>query len=256
MSIKRWKSQQITLFLTLIGLLFGGLGILKPLVTPGVASAIPLSSSRFLLAKFTLPSKGAPGDRRDAGTRNPFCSSEEVIALVPATNLGLTVAERPKFWFYVPYSENRELEAEFSLTDKNNNEVYKQTFSLTDIPGIVSISLPETVSPLEVEQLYSWRFSVICNPNHEKNVLVSGGVERVPMNFTLKSQLEGKNSRESIAVYAENGLWFDALTTLAELRRADFQDKALNDDWVELLQQVNLTEINDKPLVECCTAGF
>lgn len=215
MNRKKWQAKPITLFLTVTGLFCGGVGIFKPLVTPTIASAISLNQSRFLLAlNLRLPPKGAPGKRRGASTRDGYCSSdEEVIALVPGTNLGLTVAERPTFLVYVPYESNG-LEAEFSLKDREGNEVYQQIVALKNTPGIVKVRLPETVSPLDVEQLYSWRFSVRCNPsNRLDDAFVYGGVERMPMSSELESQLQDKNQRERIAVYAENGLWFDVLTT-------------------------------------------
>ncbi|PLZ80814.1 hypothetical protein CBP16_12415, partial [Fischerella thermalis WC217] len=39
--------------------------------------------------------------------------------------LGLTVAERPTFWFYVPYPPTNRLSVEFLLRDKEDNEVYR-----------------------------------------------------------------------------------------------------------------------------------
>lgn len=258
MNSKIWQSQQITIFLTLTSLLFGSIVIIKPLVTPRIASAIPLSQSRLLLAlNLELPPKGAPVKRRNhAGTRDGYCSSDqEVIALVPGTHLGLTVAERPTFWFHIPYETNI-LEAEFLLEDNKGNEIHRQIVSLKNTPGIIKVRLPEIVSPLEIKKRYRWNLSVICDPNNrlEGDVRVYGEVKRMPINSDLESQLKDKNQRERIAIYAENGLWFDALTTLAELRSANSQDKALNDDWADLLQQVNLAEINSKPLVKCCTS--
>lgn len=256
MKSKKWQAKPIILFLTATGLFLSSVGIFKPLVTPKIASALSLSQSRFMLAlKFLLPPKGSPGRRRHhGGSRDRYCASnQEVIALMPGTNLGLTIAERPTFWVYLPYESNQ-LEAEFSLEDKEGDKVYQQIITLRKTPGIVEINLPETLSPLDVEQLYRWRLSVICNPRNQlEDAFVYGGVERMLMSSDLESQLQNKNERERIAIYAEKGLWLDALTTLAKLRGANWQDQALEKDWVELLQQVGLAEISDKPLVDCCT---
>ncbi|NET62387.1 MAG: DUF928 domain-containing protein, partial [Symploca sp. SIO2E6] len=105
--------------------------------------------------------------------------------------------------------------------------------------------------------LYVWRLSVICNPdNRFDDDYVWGGVERVSMSFELKSQLKYKTKRERLKIYAENGLWFDVLTTLAELREVNVEDQELDEDWVEFLEQVQigLEEISDQPLVDCCTS--
>jgi len=256
MNSKKTPTKPIILGLTLASILLGGFGILEPLIKPKIAPAISLNQFRFQLAlKFRLPPKGAPGRRRHAGSRDGYCSSnEELIALMPGTNFGLTVAERPTFWFYIPYQSNG-LEAEFWLKDRKGNKIYQQIVALKNIPGIVKVSLPETVSSLEIEQLYSWRLSVICNrSDRDDDAFVWGGVERVSMSSELESQLKDKTEREHMKIYAENGLWFDVLTTLAELLSANSQDKALDEDWVELLQQVGLEEISSKPLVECCTS--
>ncbi|NEO48410.1 MAG: DUF928 domain-containing protein [Moorea sp. SIO4A3] len=241
----KWRLQQIV-----IGLTLSCLFSFEP--HPGIAVETIKPLTNFLKGlKFTLPPKGAPGKRRGAATRG--CSDQEFIALVPGTNFGLTTSERPTFWFYVPYADNRNIQAEFRLDDKELKEIYKEKFTLQNTPGIVKITLPETVLPLVTEDLYHWRFSVICQWVKLDDA-VSGGVERVSISSDLEKQLEGKNPRKRIAVYAQEGLWFDALTTLAEVRLANPQDKRLAQDWADLLEQVGLKEIESKPLVDCCTA--
>ncbi|NEP10509.1 MAG: DUF928 domain-containing protein [Symploca sp. SIO2C1] len=258
MNNKQSPTKPIILGLTLTSLLLGSLGILKALITPKIASAISLNQSPFQLAlKFRLPSKGTPGRRRGAGSREGYCSSnEKLIALIPETNFGLTVAERPTFWFYVPY-QSYKLEAEFLLEDNEGNKIDSQIVALNNTPGIIKITLPETLSPLEVERLYVWRLFMMCNPdNRLDDDYVWGGFERVSMSFELKSQLKFKTKRERLKIYAENGLWFDFLTTLAELREGNVEAQELDEDWVELWEQtqIGLEEISDKPLVDCCTS--
>ena len=232
-------------------------------VSQGTSTGAPTTVSQSPFSgevEFTLPARGAPGNRKGkrtgAATRDP-CSAfegenEPLTALVPGTNLGLTVTERPTFWFYVPYASNSRLSVEFFLKEREENELYKQTFPLTNTPGIVSIRLPETGSPLEVKKLYTWHFSVVCP---EAKVKVEGAVEKVSQLRSVSSQLEGATELERISFYAKNGLWFDTLTNLAELYRTNPQDKALKDNWANLWQDVGLEYITSKPLVSCCTSG-
>ncbi len=237
-----------------------GLAGLSVSKIPGIKPVVNPSSFQLAL-KFSLPSRGAPGSRsrKGAGVRGscpPLANpEEELTALVPGTNLGLTVSERPTFWFYVPYSSNNHLAVEFSLQDRDGkNLLYPQNFPLAGTPGIVSIPLPETVSPLEVGKLYHWRFTVICDPsNRLDDLTVEGGVERSLLTPELKSRLEKATPRERIAIYAENGLWFDALTNLVELRRTKPQDEALQQDWADLWREVRLEFITNKPIVPCCS---
>ena len=73
------------------------------------------------------------------------------------------------------------------------------------------------------------------------------------MNPTLMSQLKNATPRQRVTLYATNGFWHDALTTLAELRSANPGDATLSRDWVSLLHSVGLDAIATEPIIECCT---
>jgi hypothetical protein len=237
------------------------LSLLNPFRLPdNIQESIVSQFSQQLALRFNLPPRGAPGKRRSAGTRDCFPESvnqnDVLTALVPKTNLGLTIAERPTFWFYVPYASNSILSLEFSLLEQGK-AIYNQTFPLTGTPGIVSIRLPETVPPLAVEELYTWRFKVQanCQDGTTKYEEVDGKVKRVALSPQLKDELEKATPSERTALYAENGLWFDTLTTLIELRRTKPKDKELQTDWIDLLRVGTLEELMTKPIVSCCSAN-
>ncbi len=91
--------------------------------------------------KFTLPPKGAPGRRTDAASRSGCpVLSQPVTALVPPTNIGLTLAERPTFWFNIPYQPNSNSLRKFQLLDEEETVVY-ETFPGVETSGIVDINL-------------------------------------------------------------------------------------------------------------------
>ncbi|WP_332962542.1 DUF928 domain-containing protein [Microcoleus sp. ARI1-A5] len=50
--------------------------------------------------------------------------------------------------------------------------------------------------------------------------------------------------------YAKNGIWYDTLTTLAQMRRKAPDDPSLKAEWTQLLQSQKLESIADKPLVQ------
>lgn len=223
---------------------------------------------RFILPK--LPDTGAPGGRQGAGSRG---SSTPLTALVPEVkqtlgkgpgeNLavthvwGLTVAEYPTFWFYVPDLSTSIGSVEFVLQDQAGNEVYQTPVTLPERTGIVSLPLPSTAAPLEVGKMYHWYFKIYDNPQSPSDpiapVFVEGWVQRVSLNPTLKSQLAAATPQQRSALYAANGIWYDALTSLAELRLVEPEDAALTADWADLLQSVGLNEIASKPMLQCCT---
>ncbi len=208
---------------------------------------------------FTLPPKGAPGNREGAAGRDSctVVGKPPLTALVPGTNIGLTIAERPTFWFYVPYQANPRIPVEFSLTDDRENTVYKATFQLTATPGIVGINLPQNTPGLEIGKRYRWELKIVCDPaNLREFESVDGAVERVQLDESLKQKIERVNGRDRILLYAENGLWYDTLTNLIELRRQNPQDAQLTKDWEDLLRQspdIVLDKVVAQPVVSCCT---
>lgn len=207
--------------------------------------------------RFSLPAEGAPGYRGDAATRDT-CNDvgiSRLIALVPGTNLGLTIAERPTFWFYVSKQVKSTTPVEFMLVDEQENTVYQDRFEVTVSPGIIGIKLPQNVSALEIGKRYRWVLSVVCNPGNSREIAnVDGEVWRV-YKPELQQKLNRVSGRDHILLYAENGLWYDTLTNLIELRRQNPQDTQLAKDWEDLLRHpdIVLVQIVNELVVSCCT---
>jgi Domain of Unknown Function (DUF928)/NB-ARC domain len=226
--------------------------------------------------KYEPPLRGAPGNRGDASSRVPY----DFLAIVPATNFGLTVAEYPTFWLYVPTPPPSSIPLELVLRDEQQNAVYRTTFELNREAGIVSFRLPEAAPPLEIGKKYHWFF-------FWDKVARDSWIERVAMSPELESQLKNATPRKRIHLLAKNGLWYESFTELAEFRcqllsqleNATLQERTLiyaenglwyealielagmrekkpvatvDADWEALLQHplVRLGEIVSKPIVE------
>lgn len=189
---------------------------------------------------------GRPGRRAGGGSRGDCPSTDSPLtALMPVTNWGKTVAERPTFWFYVPYSPQQASSGEFVLQDEKYNDVYRTPLTLPGTPGFVSLSIPPTEAPLEINKWYRWYFKLYCGPQKSPDpVFVEGWVQRVAVTPALESQLETATLPKYI-VYANNLIWYDAL---AELRLTKPPNATLNDDWVKLLRGVDLEGLGREPI--------
>lgn len=199
-------------------------------------------------------------NRSDGGSRgcqdvaNQSTGSEQkaLTALVPvyqskdvSSVFGLTVSANPTLWFYVPY--NSQFPGEFVLYDGENKTVYKASFTLSGRSGVVKISLPSSVS-LEVDRQYQWYFKIYCQRG-QPPMSVSGKIKRVNFsNPALKSQLEKATLSDRISILAANGIWYDALTAAAEVRKTDPNDG----NWPSLLRQIDLSNIASEPILDCC----
>ncbi len=200
------------------------------------------------------PDIGEPGQRSEAGSRSCealACDSQKrLTALVPIYSnselvLGATSAPAPTFWFYIPYKQP--FPGKFVLQDKDGKLVYQTDVTLPQTPGVVSLSLPGAVAPLLIGKPYRW-FLKIYRKAQAPPAFVEGWIQRNSLNPVLKSQLEKATPRDRVALYAANGIWFEALSTAGVLRRRDPKDTS----WAALLQGVGLNDLATEPILECC----
>lgn len=169
---------------------------------------------------------------------------------------GLTTSERPTFWFYIPYTKDlSNSSAEFSLQDSTENDVYRNAIALPSKPSVIGISLPNTAASLEVDKTYRWHLKIHCNKEAASIPLyVEGNIKRINLDDRVIQQIEAANEpRQKIIIYAEKGIWFDALNMLAEIRISNYKDASVEEDWQSLLQSINLDNIATMPLMKLPT---
>lgn len=195
--------------------------------------------------------QGLPGRRVGGGTRGDCNFGEKTLtALIPKNNLGLTVADNPKLFFYVPQTSDSQV-VEFVLRDEADRQVYETTFKTTGTSGIISVSLPESapLKALKSGKKYHWYFSIICNAqDRASDVSIDGWIQKVEPSPSLASELEKVAPLERAALYAAADLWHEALTTLAQLRHSRPHDSTIAAKWEQLLQSAGLDNIAQESL--------
>ncbi len=200
---------------------------------------------------FQPPEQGVPGRREGGGTRGSSCPTS-TTALIPKSTMGRTVSAKPTFFYYVPIALNTTVQ--FELADERDKTIYKKSFQmLTNRAGIVSVSLGEDDnSPaLEVGKNYHWYFTIKCSTkNSQEDVLVSGWIHRMALAPTLKTELDRSDDRDrQLSILTQQGIWYEYLTTLAQLRLSSPSDDSLALKWSEMLSSVELGKISQAPLV-------
>ena len=163
----------------------------------------------------------------------------------PVTEPQLTVSARPTFLVYVPQTSAKAME--LKLEDSNGQDFYYTTLNLSSTPGIVSIQLPTNAPELEIGKDYKWLVSMVCGSGAPEDSFVDGSVRRIQADSTL-SQIERAKPLDKVALYAKNGVWFDAVANLAALRKAQPNDPQVASAWKELLQGAGLDAIANAPL--------
>lgn len=219
------------------------------LITPmAIAQNIPDFSGR-----------GRPGNRVSAASRGG-CPTPDIrmmpLAPVGVNYGGRTIDAQPTFWVYIPYALDANSPVTFIITDEEDNDLYRSTFTTVAPAGIYGIEVPDSVELLE-ERYYDWHVWVYCDDPNQQNVpsFASGWVQRVAPPDTLDhAGVSEMSPVEQSQVYADHLLWYDALTPLGEVLQADKTSTLAHAALVNLfgLPSVQLDEYADQSVVPCC----
>jgi Domain of Unknown Function (DUF928) len=145
---------------------------------------------------------------------------------------GKMTAANPTLWFYMPYDKTSKLTASFTLNGITT------PVTLPDKPGFIPVSVSSRPHlKLEVGQSYPWSLTVNCgvNPN------VSGWIEWVevePQTLKLITAAKPKPTQQAI-LYANEGLWYDAVNILAIQRGQKPNNQEVNTLWQQLLANLS-----------------
>ncbi|BBD58281.1 hypothetical protein NIES2109_10540 [Nostoc sp. HK-01] len=250
----------------LFGLTLSYLGFLTS-QTLVLATPIPMASHNLKTlsqqVNFNPPKPPAdppPGGRVLGGAKRGSCPQvkQDLTALVPftqeppsVTNVwSLTTSAHPTFWFYVPYSQTANLPAMFVLQDQQSKDLYKQPIALPNHPGIISVSLPANTPGLAVNQQYRWFLTFACETQEDSPpIYVEGVIQRVKLSREITQELQTATPLQQFAIYAQNGIWHEAITTLAKLRQEHPQDPALKTQWQNLLASIRLGNVATEPIL-------
>jgi hypothetical protein len=206
-------------------------------------------------ARYIPPRRGLPGRREGSGTRGK-CPAEPIL-LAPNDHVGLTTSERPTFFWYVASPNPIEFTLVEEGSDGTDHTVLNRVVEVTEA-GIVQMQLPSDTPPLKAGKSYTWTVAIYCNPQSlvGENVFMQASIQRVIPDINLAAQLRTASPEDKPAIYAAAGIWYDTLTTLANLRRMRPDDAQLKTEWADLLRTVKLPNaVLNAPLVTVPTSA-
>ena len=232
---------------------------------------------------------GAPARSGGGGKRGQMACLQgdlPLTAVTPTNNQVKTLLKNPSLYWYIP--ETNAQSAEFIVVDDNGNPVYSTIFTLQNIPGIVQLTLPDTVT-LTPGKEYTWHLSVICNPkNRDRDEYVRGLL--IPTTLDLiseeirqetgrvltpqqKEMLNPEELKKNLAQlktnpqeakirleeqakeYSEVGVWSETLTIFTQLSQAFPDDCNIANEQQELFNSVDLNEIGQEFESKSCQSN-
>ena len=191
--------------------------------------------------KFTYrpPRRGAPAVRIGGGTRGIGNQILELVVFAP-DHTGLTTKQQPTLYWYTSEPVLSKLE----LTMINDNSVDPQlekVVASSRSAGIQSIDLSETQTKLEPGLEYRWFVSVIADQDQRSNdIVASGTIQRIIPDTELSTAIAAADESSLIAIYAQQGIWYDAIDSLSQMSSKLPGDKSLIEQRATLLEQVGL----------------
>jgi hypothetical protein len=221
---------------------------LKPMVWSSIVFLL-LSTRLSLFAAdagvpvYNPPSRGAPGGRIGGGTRgggNIF-----VLSVLAPDHSGFTTSEQPSLYWFI--SKPTTLPIELTVMDSQGIKPLLETKLPSPAePGIQRVRLADYNVHLAPGAAYRWFVAVVPDADRRsKDILAGGAIERVDLQEDVKAKLAQASDKEVPFVYAQAGLWYDALKSISDLIDAAPQNQELRNERTALLKQVGLPSTNE-----------
>ena len=198
--------------------------------TPGTADA-PV---------YQPPMRGTTaGGRIGGGTRG---TGEQIITLsvIAPEHPGLTVSAQPRLYWYL--SEDVNVPAELTVVDRASNDPLLELVIAPPIEaGIHALDLSRHGVRLVAGVRYEWFVALIADAGQRSNDIVAGGeIELVRATPELDRKLAESGDEGAAGVYAQAGIWYDAIDSASELVERNPDHPAYRRNRAALLNQVGL----------------
>ncbi len=201
------------------------------------------SKPKLKLLVYKPPFRGAPSNRIGGGTRGKKDGPPISIAALVPDHTGLTTVSQPTFYWRISRATTEHIE--FVLNnEKMEKTIFKKDLGPASRGGIHSVNLSDYNVKLKPGVEYRWFITFVSDPNQPSKDIFSGGnVKRVKAGDKLAGKLAGASRGEAPFVYADEGVWYDALMELSQLIETSRSSNTYFEQRENLLEQVGLGEI-------------
>lgn len=181
--------------------------------------------------------------RVDGGFRGGEEGEPILKVLAPADHVGETVKRRPALYWYL--SSPTSYPVVFTLEDTTQYKpLLERSLPAPTRPGIQVIRLSDFEPVLAESIQYRWHVSLVVDPEaRSKDIHAMGVIERRSFTEDLFLNTSCKDPRDAICLYADAGLWYDAIAVISDLIAAHPKDRILRLQRATLLDQIGLSEV-------------
>ena len=199
------------------------------------------SETAAAMPVYEPPRRSAPGGRIGGSTRG--MGIVPMLSALAPDHTGLTTHEQPSLFWYLTRATTYPVE--FTITDDQATQPLLETrLSGPFDAGMQRVRLADYGVRLSLGVPYRWFVALVIDPNSPSRDNIAGGtIERLAPPTALRAKLTRAGTAQAPSIYAEAGLWYDALAATADLLDAAPNDPALRQQHASLLEQVGLRQI-------------
>jgi hypothetical protein len=193
---------------------------------------------------YSPPLRGAPASRVGGGSRGVGETTLELSVLAP-DHTGLTTKSQPTLYWYISKPANARLDVTV-INDEAIDPILESVVGTPKSAGIQQLDLATAGTKLEPGIEYRWFVSVTPDEEQRSNdVIASGTIQYNPPDADLESRIAKADERTMASIYAENGVWYDAIDSISRAIQQNPEDATLRAQRATLLEQVGLKAAAD-----------
>lgn len=193
------------------------------------------------------PLRGAPAGTVAGGTRGTEQESLRLSVLAP-DHVGLTTQDQPVLYWYLSGLPGYPLE--FTIIEAGAIRPLLETPLMPPVqPGIQTIRVVDYGARLKQGSHYQWFVAIVKNPEQRsKDVIASAELEVIEPSGALSAELKRAGKEGAPYLYAEEGIWYDALMAISELIASAPEQALFREQRASLLQQVGFKEVAESEM--------
>ncbi|MGA1823907.1 MAG: DUF928 domain-containing protein [bacterium] len=188
------------------------------------------------------PKKSKMGSRICSVVRG---AGDDVLSLsvLAPDHTGLTTHSQPSFYWY--HSGPNAHNIEFTLNDEQGIKPLLEIHcDVADNNRIQCLDLSDYNLHLSPGIHYEWFVAMVPDPEQRAHdIIARGTVECVEPSQELIKRLSEAHELDIPFIYADEGLWYDALSALSKLIALYPNNNDLREKRASLLEQVGLSEV-------------
>ena len=206
---------------------------------PETPAPAPASHKPIIFHAPSDASNGIMPIRVGGGSRGDKEGAPRLQLLVP-DGKGITTQAEPSLYFYL--SKPAETFCEITVTEpKHSKPLFAQKTPVLKQSGILAIRMAKYGVEFKPGVTYRWSVAVVMDPEKRSgDIIVTGVIQRVEASPELKADLAKASDADKAAVYAEHGIFYDALQTISEQLAKSPHEQTLLDQRATLLKQVGI----------------